>query len=239
MPMTQGVFIIGTDTGVGKTVIAAGLAVCARSRGIRVGVMKPVATGCLNGDGLLRSHDALFLLKASGNSSYEMANPIGYAKPLAPLAASRLENREVDLTRVRQAYQHLRENFDFLIVEGIGGLRVPITENYFVSDLVKEFDLPVILVSRTKLGTINHTLLTLESAKSHGLDVKGIIFNDFVENSMSLDERTSPDLICELSGVPVLGKVPHIEGLNVESYEYGNLSEVIQEKVDLEKIFHG
>lgn len=235
--MKNGVFIIGTDTGVGKTVIAAGLALVARERNIRVGVMKPVATGCFDRGGELLSHDTLFLLEASGGKKHEIANPVRFKNPLAPLAASREEFRAVDTSQILRAYGELHENFDFVIVEGIGGLMVPFTENYFVSDLIKEFDLPVIIVARTKLGTINHTLLTVDAAKSRGIRVKGIIFNNFDENSLGIDEQTSPRIISDLSGVPVLGMVPKITGLDVENLQYGNLKQVIKDRVALEKIF--
>ena len=235
--MRRGIFVIGTDTGVGKTVIAAGLALCARERGLRVGVMKPVATGCFVKEGELFSHDTLFLLEASGVKHHDSANPVRFRNPLAPLAAAREESRAVDTSRILRAYEELHENFEFVIVEGIGGLLVPFSESYFVSDLAKEFDIPIVIVARTKLGTINHTLLTIESAKSKGLHVKGIIFNNFEENALTVDERTSPRIISDLSGVPVLGLVPQIDGVNVEALQYGNLKQVMKERVDLESIY--
>jgi len=235
--MRRGVFVVGTDTGVGKTVIAAGLALVARERRIRVGVMKPVATGCFVREGELLSHDTLFLLEASGSKKHELANPIRFRNPLAPLAAAREEDRVVDTSRILRAYEELHESFEFVIVEGIGGLMVPFTESYFVSDLIREFDLPVVIVARTKLGTINHTLLTIEAAKSRGLTVKGIIFNNFVENSLGIDEKTSPRIITDLSGIPVLGMVPRVEGLDLENLQYANLKQIIKDHVDIEKIF--
>ncbi|MBI4970450.1 MAG: dethiobiotin synthase [Candidatus Omnitrophica bacterium] len=230
-------FIIGTDTGVGKTVIAAGLALVAREKKIRVGVMKPVATGCFSHEGELLSHDTLFLLKASEGKRHELANPVRFRNPLAPLAAARHEARPIDTSHIIRAYEELHENFEFVIVEGIGGLMVPFTENYFVSDLIQEFKLPVIIVARTALGTINHTLLTIDAAKSRGLNILGIIFNNFNENSLSLDEETSPRIISDLSRVPILGMVPKIEGLNVENLRYGNLKQTMKDRVDLKKIF--
>jgi len=237
MTMSKGVFIIGTDTDVGKTVIAAGLALAARERKLRVGVMKPVSTGCFVQEGQLFSQDTLFLLEASGSQESEQANPIRFRNPLAPLAAAREEARPMDTSQILRHYEDLKESFEFMIVEGIGGLMVPFTEDYFVYDMVKQFDLPVIIVSRTTLGTINHTMLTIEVAKARGLNIKGIIFNDFNEAEMSLDERTSPRIISDLSGVPILGMVPHVEGLFPERLRFGKLKKVITEKVDLDAIF--
>ncbi len=235
--MSKGVFIVGTDTEVGKTVISAGLALVARERRMRIGVMKPVATGCFVREGQLFSHDTLFLLEASGGKDHERANPIRFRNPLAPLPAAREESRPVDTTQILRAYEDLSENFEFMIVEGIGGLMVPFTEDYFVYDLVKQMDLPVVIVSRTKLGTINHTLLTIEVAKAKGLNVKGVIFNDYDEENQTIDERTSPKIVSDMSGVPILGLVPHIQGLNPETLHFGTLREVMKEKVNLDAIF--
>ena len=237
--MRKGVFIIGTDTGVGKTVISAGLALVAREKKIRVGVMKPVATGCFDRGGELLSHDTLFLLEASGGTKHDIATPVRFRNPLAPLAAAREEDRAIDTSHIIRAYEELHENFEFVIVEGIGGLMVPFSENYFVSDLIKEFELPVIIVSRTKLGTINHTLLTIDVARSRGLNVLGIIFNNFNEDSLSIDEKTSPRIISDLSRVPVLGMVPKIDGLDVENLKYGNLKQTMKDRVDLKAVFGG
>jgi dethiobiotin synthetase len=231
------VFIIGTDTGVGKTVIAAGLALAARRRRIRVGVMKPVATGCFVQEGQLLSEDTLFLLEAIRSKDHTNANPIRFRNPLAPLAAARAESRAIDTSEILRSYEDLRENFQFMIVEGIGGLMVPVTENYFVFDMVKEFDLDVILVSRTQLGTINHTLLTIQVARSKQLKVKGVIFNNFDEQDRSLDERTSPKIISDLSGVPILGMVPHVKGLDVKALEFSNLQDVMEKNVNVDAIF--
>ncbi|MBI4398665.1 MAG: dethiobiotin synthase [Candidatus Omnitrophica bacterium] len=235
--MKKGIFIIGTDTGVGKTVIAAGLTLVLRAKKRRVGVMKPVATGCFSRGQELVSSDTLFLLEAGGeDTNRETVNPIRFRNPLAPLAAARAEGRSIDTSQILRAYEELHEHFDFVIVEGIGGLMVPFTESYFVSDLIREFQLPVLIVSRTKLGTINHTLLTIEAAKSRGLNVAGIIFNNFRESDLGLDEQTSPKIISDLSRVPVLGMVPHIPKLDVENLQFGNLKQVIEECVNIDAI---
>src|SRR3990167_2155347 len=149
--MNKGIFITGMDTGVGKTVVTAGLVLSLKHKGLDVGIMKPIQSG---GRG-----DTEFLIKVSGvNDEIELINPYYLKKPLAPLTASEIEGVKIDITAIKNAFEELSRRHDIVIVEGIGGLLVPLTEDYFVSDLILELDIPVIVVSRVGLGTINHTL---------------------------------------------------------------------------------
>ena len=231
-----GIFITGTDTGVGKTVVAAGLAMALRARGIKVGVMKPVATDCHGIDNRLISFDAAFLLEAAENEYPPLTSPARFRNALAPHVASILEKREVDIKKIFRAYQELQKHYDFIIVEGIGGLMVPISKDYFVSNLIREFRLPVLVVSRGGLGSINHTLLTIDAAIIRGFDIRGIIFNRIPAVNYSLAEITNPKVIHDLSGIPILGTLPEIEDLDVELCRFGKLKEVFQERVNIERI---
>jgi dethiobiotin synthetase len=234
--MKPGIFITGTDTGVGKTVVAAGLALALRAQGIKVGVMKPIATGCDGSEGRLISRDAAFLMEAAENEFTGWVNPVRYRHPLAPNVASVLEKREVDLDKVRQAYLELQKHYDFIIVEGIGGLLVPIMNDYFVANLIREFQLPLVVVARGGLGTINHTLLTVDAAVIRGFEIKGIIFNRVPLVNVSLAEVTNPKIIHDLTGLPILGSIPELDNLNVEDGKFGTLQAVFQERVRLDKI---
>jgi dethiobiotin synthetase len=231
-----GIFITGTDTGVGKTVVAAGLALALRAKGIRVGVMKPVATGCSGPDKRLLSYDAAYLLEAAENEYPKLTSPVRFRHPLAPNVAAVLEKTEVDLDLIRSAYRELQKHYDFLIVEGIGGLLVPITKDYFVCNLIREFQLPVLIVSRAGLGTINHTLLTVDAAVIRGFEIRGIIFNRMPVANYSLAEITNPRVIHELTNIPILGSLPEIEDLDVEACRYGGLKEVFQERIQIDKL---
>jgi len=154
----------------------------------------------------LYSQDAIYLFEAAENEYPLLSSPLRFRNPLAPSVASELEKRPMDLKKVFWAYREIREIYNFIIVEGIGGLLVPFTNNYFVADLVKEFDLPVVIVARSGLGTINHTLLTVQAAKNRGLEIKGIILNGQPEANLSLAEKTNPrivqDLIARFEAVP-------------------------------------
>ncbi|MCM8775202.1 MAG: dethiobiotin synthase [Candidatus Omnitrophica bacterium] len=232
----QGVFITGTDTAVGKTVVAAGLALVLKERGIKVGVMKPVATDCHGAEKRLVSYDAAFLMEAAENEFPPLICPSRFRSALAPHVASILERKDVDLERISRAYCELQKHYDFIIVEGIGGLLVPIAKDYFVSNLIREFHLPVVIVARSGLGSINHTLLTVDAAIIRGFDIRGIIFNRIPNVNYSLAEITNPKVIHDLSGVSVLGSIPDIDDLDVESCRFGKLKEIFQERIQIDKI---
>src|SRR3989338_1672330 len=129
--MRKGIFVVGTDTGVGKTVVAAGLTLALRSRGVRVGVMKTIATGCLGHVGRLVSTDAAYLMEAALMDTPALVSPVRYRNPVAPSIAALVEKVEVNIDSIVDAYKQLQKEFDFVVVEGIGGVLVPIKENYF------------------------------------------------------------------------------------------------------------
>lgn len=204
--MNPGIFITATDTGVGKTYIACQLALNLRRRGVDVGVMKPVASGS--------RADAALLSKAQGGTDpLELINPLFFKEPLAPYAAARISKKKIYLNKILAAYNILKKRHDFLIVEGIGGLLVPIKKNFFVKDLCREFGLPLLIVARPTLGTINHTLLSFFEAKRAGLNPLGIVFNYYMPFRKGLAEKTNPPVIREITKVPVIevpfrGKLP-------------------------------
>jgi dethiobiotin synthetase len=234
--MKPGVFITGTDTGVGKTVVSAGLAMALRARGIKVGVMKPVATGCTGTDKRLISMDAVFLLEAGENEYPSLTNPSRYRNPLAPSVAATIEKKEVDIEAIIRAYKEMQKHYDFIIVEGVGGLLVPLRNNYYVANLIREFKLPLVVVARPGLGTINHTLLTLDAALIRGFELRGIIFNRLPEVNYSVAEITNPKVIHDLSGIPVLGSLPDMPDVDIDTCRFGRLREVFEQRIQIDKI---
>ncbi len=234
--MNAGIFITGTDTDVGKTVVSAGLSLVLRDRGMKVGVMKPVATGCYGNDGRLVSQDAAFLMEAAQNEYPPLSSPSRFRNALSPNVAAMLEKKEVDVPGILKRYRSLQKKYDFLIVEGIGGLMVPLKKDYYVANLIRDMGLPIVIVSYAGLGAINHTLLTVDAATIRGLTVRGIIFNRVSVTNYSLAELTNPKVIHDLSGVPILGSLPNIDGLNMDNCQFGNLKEIFQERIQVEKI---
>lgn len=213
----QNYFITGTDTGVGKTVVTALLAQHFQKRGADVGVLKPFASGCELENGVLVSEDATYL-KANCRlkDDLEQINPARWREPLAPLVAARRARDDSDYwSKGLAAYEVLRSRHEMVLIEGVGGLLVPIAERdgkiLTCVDLASTLALPVVIVSRRTLGTINHTLLTIEALRVVELEIAGLIFCDAApveKGDVAAD--TSPALISEMSGVPILAEVPYL-----------------------------
>ena len=197
------IFITGTDTGVGKTVTTLVLATLLQDQGCNVGVMKPVQCG---GD------DAAFL-KKSLQLSDQLAeiNPCFAREPLSPHLAFQREKRKIDVEKIFAAYGRLKQKHDILLVEGAGGLMVPLRDDYFVADLVRDLDLELVIVARLGLGTINHTLLTIEQARSQGIAVRGVLFSEASPCKHGIPERTNPQAVRTLGNVEVLGAIPYLK----------------------------
>ncbi|MCH8013634.1 MAG: dethiobiotin synthase [Candidatus Dadabacteria bacterium] len=215
----KGIFVTGTDTGVGKTVVAAAIAWNLTQAGKRVALMKPVQTGTI----VSGPTDIEFVQKVLGaDYSLDVSCPYMFSDPVAPLVASMLVGERIDIKKIKDSYSRLSSDNDFVIVEGAGGLLVPILEDYFMSDLALDLDLPVLIVTRPNLGTLNHTFLTLESAKKRGLDVAGIVISNFPWDP-GLPEQTNPELIFSMTGVDILGVIPNNNLISVEKGDIGNI----------------
>jgi dethiobiotin synthetase len=208
--MQKGIFITGTDTGVGKTYVAGGLAAALRKRGTDVGVMKPAETGCKIRSGKLVPKDALRLIRASGaRDALGLVNPYRFRTPLAPFVAAEIEGITIEPPRIIQAYRTLSRRHGFMIVEGAGGIMAPLSGKYLYRDLVQEMNLPVVIVARPGLGTINHTLLTISALREQGIAIVGVVFNYTQDECPGLAEETNPVIINTLSGIKILGTVPY------------------------------
>ena len=213
-----GLVVTGTDTGVGKTVVAAALAAWCKSAGINVGVMKPIATGGIRtGSSRSRrlcSQDARILARAAGVTDPDsLINSVCYRDPLAPYAAAQRSRQPVNWPHIVRVFQALTRQHDFVIVEGIGGLLVPISRGRTVADLIRMLELPCLIVSRLGLGTLNHTLLTVRQAQHEHLRVLGVVLNGAQRPSVDPDarlaERTNPSVLKAWLSVPLLGVLPY------------------------------
>jgi len=200
--VNNGVFITGTDTGVGKTLVACGVARLLRDWGVRAAVMKPIATGS--------RADAKKLIEASGSAEdLELVNPLFFRAPLAPLVAASFEKREVDLETVYRAYWRLHKKYDVLVVEGIGGVKVPLGESTFVTDLIQALRLPALVVARASLGTLNHTLLTLDALDAAKIPAMGVLLNGNTGRTPA--EQTNLDSLRESTVVDILGELKRLK----------------------------
>lgn len=201
--MNHSYFITATDTGAGKTFVASSIARALRLKGVDVGVMKPVESGCVDKDGTLVPDDALALKEASGSSdSLEDICPYRFAPPLSPHLAARLSGVSVDFEVIKNAFLKLSKRHGLMLVEGAGGLLAPLTDELTVADLAAALNLPLIIVAQSKLGVINHTLLTIEAARSRGLKVAAIVLNEGPGGTDPSVEFNSGE-IKRMTGLPV------------------------------------
>ncbi len=229
----SGIFITGTDTEIGKTVVAAGLAAALKAAGVNVGVMKPIASGGVEHKGHIVSEDAIFLKSAAQvDDALDLINPICLRHPLAPSVAAEIEGVSIDLRQVDDAFAQLCQKHEFIVVEGVGGIAVPICEEMLVANLAQRFQLPLLIVARPNLGTINHTVLTVEFARSCNLKLRGIVLNASREESKGLAEETNPKEIARLTDLPILGTVPFDERLQGNTPHPDFLSQFIGEHID-------
>lgn len=197
-------FLTGTDTNVGKTYVAALLIRALRRQGHDTVGMKPICCG--------DRADAEALYEAGDRrASLNAVNPVWMRAPAAPFAASLIENRAVDLSLIRETFANLRKSHSSLIVEGVGGWRVPITADFFVSDLAAEFGLPVAIVVANRLGALNHALLTIEAVRREGLQIAGIVLNRVAALSEEPDVASSTNrtILEALGKVPILWEIDH------------------------------
>lgn len=209
---TQGIFVTGTDTGVGKTVITGALVAALRAEGHNVGIWKPVQTGGLLGDG---TTDAELLLKYTGMDSYaEDFTSFTFEAPLTPMLAAKQAGLNITLQDIFGAGESILHRYDFVLIEGAGGVAVPITKDALTTDLIAELQTPVLIVARSGLGTINHTLLTMEYLERRGISILGFILNDGLSCELCLDPsvETNGRIIEQYSGIPCLGRFPELTG---------------------------
>lgn len=227
--MTQGIFITGTGTEIGKTVIAGGLAASFKHAGTNVGVMKPISSG--------DTADAQYL-KHAAQVDDELAsiNPIYLRNPLAPSVAARIENREIDLSGIETAFTALQQKYDFVIVEGVGGIAVPIRDDFLVAHLIHQLELPILIVAQAGLGTLNHTLLTVAFAQQFGLQIAGIVLNKHTPETTGLAEATNPVEIEKLTDIPVIGVVPYEKRLDTASPDPAFLADFMNQHIAWRKL---
>ena len=226
------IFVTGTDTGVGKTVITAGLLAVFSQMGYRTLAIKPFQTGIAFSPRDLISPDAMFYRETGVlNEPQVILNPIALEPPAAPWVASILSKIPIDISKVYKTVKEMLPTYDLIILEGAGGLCVPIERHFLMADLARELGCPVLIVARAALGTINHTLLTVSYARAQGLPILGVVVNGLRKEADPV-EKLNPWVIQELSSVPLLGVVPFSPSINVEERKIGNLVGLVKQVLD-------
>jgi len=217
-------FITGTDTDVGKTYVTAGLAVTLRKMGIDVGIMKPFAAGTPQKKGF-KSEDVKILSRASQVSDPEyLMNPQFFKMAASPYTASKSLKVKVRVNSVLSSFKKLSKLHDMLLVEGMGGIMTPILKDYYITNLIKEMKIPTVIVTRSKIGTVNHTIMTVKMCEKYKIPIKGIIINNF-DDGYPVKDLTRD--LQNLTGVPVLGSIPFIKDMSDAS-----LNRIFKKNID-------
>lgn len=211
-------FITGTDTDVGKTYVTAGLAVTFRKMGIDVGIMKPFAAGTPQKKGF-KSEDVEILSNAAQvNDPESLVNPQFFPIPASPYTAWKTLKTKPKTTTVLSNFKKLSKIHEMILVEGMGGAMTPITDDYYVTNLIKDMKIPTVIVTRTKVGTVNHTIMTVKMCEKYKIPIKGIIINDFDSDGYKTKELARD--LKNILKVPILGAIPFIDDLS-DSSLYG------------------
>jgi dethiobiotin synthetase len=211
---SKGIFITGTDTGTGKTWATQALMYALRSRGLNVSGMKPVASGGMDGEHSLKNKDALLIqAQCTTEQPYAWINPYIFKEPIAPHIAAQKSGITIDLGTIVKAYNNIADRSDFIVVEGIGGWRVPLSERLSTVDMVRALNLPVLLVIGMRLGCINHALLTAECIRADNIMLAGLVANE-VDANYTNQEYTLQTLNRTIQA-PFLGTLPYLHSCDI------------------------
>ncbi|HEY8804574.1 MAG TPA: dethiobiotin synthase [Clostridium sp.] len=229
--MAKGVFIVGTDTDVGKTVVTASIMHILRSNGYNATYFKAALSGAFEvGNELIPGDTKLACDVSDLEEAYENITPYVYKAGVSPHLAAKLENNSIQIEVIKEKYDYLKKKYDYIIAEGSGGIVCPLIDDerglYTLENLIKDLNMSVVIVTRAGVGTINHTVLTVKYIESLGINIKGIIINNYTESIICNDNI---QMIEKLTKVPIIGKLKHIEDLK------DNMMQAI--RINAEKIF--
>ena len=225
----KSLFITGTDTDVGKTYITAGLAITLRKMSIDVGVMKPFAAGIAQKKGY-KSEDIEILSHAAEiNDPENLVNPQFFPIPASPYTAWKKLKIKPKIPMILSSFKKLSNIHEMMLVEGMGGILTPILKDYYVTNLIKDMKIPTIIVTRSKVGTVNHTLMTVKMCEKYKIPIKGIIINNFDDGGYPINQLKKD--LEDLTGVTVLGSIPFIDDMNDES-----LYKIFKKNIDMKSL---
>ncbi len=230
--MNKKIFITGTDTDIGKTFVTLGLSLLTQNLGFKTGVIKPFQSGALNNEGNLSEIDVDFIKKYSKNINTKTTYLL--KAPSAPSVASQLDNVEINLDFAKEDIEIFSKQNDITFIEGSGGICVPIDNKNLISDFIKQLNIPIIIVTGSHLGTINHTLLTIKYAKNMNLNILGVIINKYPANTNDLSVISLKDELKRHSNVKIIGVIPMIKLKNKIDKDIISL---FKENVDLDFLY--
>ena len=224
----KSVFITGTDTDVGKTYITAGLAITLRKMGTDVGVMKPFAAGVKQKKGFKSEDVEILANSANVDDSEELLNPQFFPISASPYTAWKKLKIKPKIPLILSSFKKLSKKHEMMLVEGMGGTMTPILKNYFITDLIKDMKTPTIIVTRSKIGTVNHTIMTVKMCQKYKIPIKGIIINNF-DKGYPIDQLKID--LEGLTGIKVLGSIPFIKDMSDTS-----LYRIFKKNIDMKSV---
>jgi len=219
-------FVTATDTDIGKTYVCAGLAYALKKSGIDVGIMKPFACGVKQKIGFSSNDLTILTNAAMVDDAEDIINPFFFPIPASPYTAAKNLGVKIDIEHVMECFRKLDEIHDIVLVEGIGGIMTPILKDYAIIDLIKDLMANTIIVTSSKIGTVNHTVLTCNMCKNMNIPIKGLIINNFDSTGYPIPELERD--LSALTDLPVLCSLPHMKKFNLSNY-----SALIQEKINI------
>ncbi len=228
--MLKSLFIAGTDTDVGKTYVTAGLGVVFRKMGIDVGVMKPFAAGTAQKKGY-KSEDVEIISRAAMICDPEnLVNPQFFPISASPYTAWKKLKTKPKVSAIISSFKKLSKLHKMLLVEGMGGIMTPILKDYYITNLIKEMKIPTVIVTRSKIGTVNHTIMTVKMCEKYKIPIKGIIINDF-DSGYPIKDLTKD--LQNLTGIKVLGSIPFIKDMSDAS-----LNRIFKKNIDFKSLLN-
>ena len=225
----KSLFVTGTDTGIGKTCISAGIALALKKSGVNVGVMKPFMCGMKQKTG---SADDVTILTNAANviDPRELVNPFFSPIPASPYTAAKNSGTKININHVLDSYEKLSKIHDVILVEGIGGIMTPILKKFSIIDLIKELHTNTLIVTSSKIGTVNHTVMTCKLCKDLEIPVKGLIINNFDTEGYPILELERD--LNDLTDLPILCSLPHLNNFNLD-----DLAQMISDRINLSSLF--
>ena len=222
----KSLFVTATDTDIGKTSVCAGIAYSLKKSGIDVGIMKPFACGVKQKTGFSSKDLSLLSNAANVSDLEELVNPFFFPIPASPYTAAKNLDVKIDVKHVMKCFRELNKIHDIMLVEGIGGIMTPILKDYAIIDLIKDLNANTIIVASSKMGTINHTIMTCNMCKNMKIPVKGLIINNFDSTGYPVSNLERD--LSALTDLPVLCSLPHMQKFNLNDY-----AKMIENKMDL------